>query len=132
MALFGEDYLKHAHFINPGEFLYMKGKIQTRWKRDDDFEFKVQSIQLLPDVRSKVCKKVSVSIDLSVVDANMVDKIENLATTYAGACNLEIVLVDSKEQVALKMFSHKFKVTPSNELINELAAMNGIEYKISA
>jgi DNA polymerase-3 subunit alpha len=132
MALFGEDYLKHAHFINPGEFLFMKGKIQTRWKRDDDFEFKVLSIQLLPDVRSKVCKKVSVSIDLSLVDANMVDKIENLATIHAGTCNLEIVLVDSKEQVALKMFSHKFKVMPSNELIKELSAMNGIEYKISA
>ena len=110
----------------------MKGKIQTRWKRDDDFEFKIQSIQLLPDVRGKVCKNVSVSIDLSVVNTDMVDKIENLAATYTGTCNLEIVLVDSKEQVALKMFSRKFKVTPSNELIKELSAMNGIEYKISA
>jgi DNA polymerase III subunit alpha len=132
LALFGEDYLKHAHFINPGEFLFMKGKIQTRWKREDDFEFKVLSIQLLPDVRTKVCKTVSVSIDLSAVNAEMVDKIENLAATYAGSCNLEVVLVDSKDQVALKMFSRKFKVTPSNELISELEAMTGVEYKISA
>ncbi len=132
LALFGEDYLKHAHFINPGEFLFLKGKVQTRWKRDDDFEFKVLSIQLLPDVRAKVCKTVSVSIDMALVDEAMVEKIEQLATTHTGTCNLEVVLIDNKEQVAVKMFSRKFKVTPSNELISELEAMSGVDYKISA
>jgi len=28
LALFGEDYLKHAHFINIGEFLFMKGSLK--------------------------------------------------------------------------------------------------------
>ena len=86
----------------------------------------------MPDVRTKVCKNVSISIDLSIANEDLVDKIEELAATYSGTCNLEIILIDGKEQVALKMFSRKFKVTPSNELINELAAMQGVEYKISA
>ncbi|HSZ24346.1 MAG TPA: DNA polymerase III subunit alpha, partial [Cytophagaceae bacterium] len=132
MALFGEDYLKHAHFINPGEFLYLKGKIQTRWKRDDDFEFKIQNIQLLPDIRSKVCKTVSLSIDIARMDEEMVSKIEDLASSYSGSCNLEIVLIDGKEQLSLKMFSRKYKVIPSNEFINELSTLSGVEYKISA
>jgi DNA polymerase-3 subunit alpha len=132
MALFGEDYLKHAHFINPGEFLYMKGKVQTRWKREDDFEFKILNIQLLPDVRSKVCKTVSLSIDLSMADEDLVDKLEALVAEHEGTCHLDVTLYDGHEQVALKMFSRKFQVTPSNELMSGLDTLKGVSYKVSA
>ena len=131
LALFGEDYLKHAHFINPGEFLYLKGKVQTRWKQEDNFEFKVQSIQLLPDVRSKVCKNVSISINVSEFKETTLDKIEQLFEANKGTCNLEVVLVDTLESVSLKMFSRKYKVTPTNELIDELKVIEGLSCRVS-
>jgi len=131
LALFGEDYLKHSHFINPGEFLFVKGKVQTRWKQEDNFEFKILTIQLLPDVRTKICKNVSVSVDVSAITENTLDKMEVLFESNKGTCNLELLLIDSLENVALKMFSRKYKVTPTNELMEELKNMQGVNCKVS-
>ena len=130
MALFGEDYLKHAHFINPGEFLFLKGRVQGKWKREDELEFKIALIQLLPDVRNKVCKNVSLNINISILSGEMLDKIEAVCQNNAGACNLEVNLVDTVENISLKMFSRKYKVSPNNELLNELKAMPGIECSV--
>ena len=62
--LFGEQYLKiHAFFV-PGNFLFIKGKVQQRPKyyKSDEFqkEFRILQIDVLEEVRSKLANSLYV------------------------------------------------------------------------
>ena len=43
--LFGEQYLKFMHFLVPGNFLHIKGKVQQRPKyyKSDEFQKEIQN-----------------------------------------------------------------------------------------
>ncbi|WMJ72731.1 DNA polymerase III subunit alpha [Cytophagaceae bacterium ABcell3] len=132
MALFGEDYMKFSHFIQPGEFLYMKGRVQQRFHSSDQWEFKPNSIQLLHDVRNRVCKSMQISIPLSEMGQELIASIENMLTENPGSCELKFLFKDEQEQVNVEMVSRKYKVEPNNTLLDQLNQLKGISYKFSS
>lgn len=132
IGLFGENYLKNQHLINVGEFLYLKGKVQPRFGNQDQYEFSPNHIQLLSDVRNKLCKNIVLSIPVERVTAEFIDHMEALMMENPGTCNLKVQLVTQSQPWSLEMFSRKFKVAPNNQLLESLKNIPGVEYKISA
>jgi DNA polymerase-3 subunit alpha len=132
MALFGEDYLKLAHYIRIGEFLYIKGKVQQRYNSVDQWELKPVNIQLLADVRSKLCKDIHINVDLSFLNYDTLARMEDLFESYNGSCNVRFFLSERNENINVEMFCRRFKVEPNNELIAELNKLNGIKFKFTA
>ena len=131
LALFGEDYLKHAHFINPGEFLYLKGSLKPRFG-GDTLEFKITTTQLLADVRSKMCRSVNVTIDLDQINSVTVVEIDRIIQENKGSCLLYLTLSSNGGEYAVKTYSRTYRVDPNNNLIDELSKLDGISYKIGA
>ena len=70
--LFGEQYLKFMHFLVPGNFLFIKGKVQQRPKyyKSDEFqkEFRIQQIEVLDDVREKLANSLFLRWDYQFID----------------------------------------------------------------
>lgn len=130
LALFGEDYLKNAHFIKLGEFLYIKGKVQQRYN-NSEWEFRPSSFQLLPDIRSKLCKGVSIQLNASELKQELISKVEEIVIQNAGSSELKFVISDSHEQIQVDMFSRKYKISPSNAMMEELSKIEGVQYKIT-
>jgi DNA polymerase III subunit alpha len=130
MMLFGEDHQKMGHMITPGQFIYIKGKVQTRWGQQDNWEFKPQSIQLLSDIREKLTKGILLNLDIKFVDEKMIKQVEDLFTLYPGHCQLKVKLTDISENISLELFSKKYRVSPANELLQVLADIPGISYRI--
>jgi len=129
MALFGEDFLKLGHWIKPGEFLFIKGKVQQRYRDSDQWEFKPHHIELLADVKSKF-KKIELNISLPLVKPDTVQKIEQVLVDCKGGCEVRFFFTDTYENISLEMYSKKYKVEVNNALIDRLKVIEGVDYKI--
>jgi DNA polymerase III subunit alpha len=129
MALFGEDFLKLGHWIKPGEFLYIKGKMQQRYNNADTWEFKPGSIQLLADIRSKLLKNIQLKLDLAMVTPEIIEQMEAILGESKGPCSIKMLLSDNSENINVEMFSRKYKVEPNNTLIDKLKVLDGVGYK---
>ena len=86
--LFGEQYLKFMHFLVPGNFLFIKGKVQQRPKyyKSDEFqkEFRIQQIEVLDDVREKLANSIFLRWDYQFIDKEKVKSLEKLFGKYKG------------------------------------------------
>ncbi len=129
MALFGEDYLKFAHWIKPGEFLHIRGKVQQRYN-GDQWEFKPLNISLLADIRQKMVKGVSVKLNIQGLKPETINSLEEVITGNLGNTELKFTLSDDTENIHVELFSRKFKVDPNNTLLDQLKNLNEVEYKI--
>ncbi|MCU0417069.1 MAG: DNA polymerase III subunit alpha [Cytophagaceae bacterium] len=131
LALFGEDYLKFSHFLIVGTFIFMRGMVVNRFGKEE-YEFKPTYMQLLADVRSKMCKSVTLQIDLDTITPIAIQEMDDLVQGHPGNCNLYVQLAAKSGQVQVKTFARKYRVDPNNQFITDLAKLEGVSYKINA
>ncbi len=128
IVLFGEDFIRFQNYLLVGQFLYLKGKVQTRF--GEQWEYKITSIQLLPDLRSKLVKAVTISLDSSKLTSQIVTQIDDLAASHTGKCDFNVVIISEKEKLNVEMVSKKYRVEPSNEFLDKLADIHGVACKL--
>nr|MCU0451992.1 DNA polymerase III subunit alpha [Bernardetiaceae bacterium] len=120
LALFGEDYLKNNYLLAPGQFVFVRGRVQERFGQIGVWELKPQQIQLLADLRERLAKRLSVQIDIAQLTPPLLERLQTLVQTNAGNCELRLHLLDRQAQIGLDAVSRKYRVNPSNDLIREL------------
>jgi DNA polymerase-3 subunit alpha len=131
IALFGDNYVKFANYLQEGGFLYVKGKYEPRYYGSaDQFEFRPQQMQLLAEMRQKHCKGLQLNLDLAYVDANVAARLAELAKAHPGDCELRVCLNDPSEKIQTEGKSRLFRINPSNELIKQLETMRGVAYRL--
>ena len=127
--LFGEQYLKFMHFLVPGNFLYIKGKVQQRPKyyKSDEFqkEFRIQQIELLDDVREKLTSSLFLRWDYEEMKQSSISSIEKLVKNHKGKKQLIFELLDKESKSYITLNSRKFQTNVSNEFLEELQKLNG-------
>ena len=128
MLLGGEDYIRFKNYLQIGHFLYIKGKVQTRWKQDDNFEFKIASIQLLPEIREKMCKKIRINLTLDQIDAQFIHLLKDTFAHHPGSCTVNMTVVDPDTHVEVEMLSRGYRVAPTNELFKMLNGFHGVKF----
>jgi DNA polymerase-3 subunit alpha len=133
MMLFGEDYLKFKMWLNVGEFLFIRGRIQERYKQPDNLEFKVINIQLLSDLREKMIKNLTLKIPFDRVNDEWMESVDSaIRQEFNGRqanCTLKIKVYDpADDRFFVDMPSKKFKVHPDNELIDSLQKLADLEF----
>ncbi len=136
LALFGEDYIKFKQFITEGYFIYLKGKIQERYGRKGEWEFKVNFMQLLPEVRDKMAKNMTIFIYLSDLNQQVVNSIvelveQNNQLDVPRNCSLKINVVDTEEGLTVEMPSRKWKINPTNEFMKRVEELNGVNFRLN-
>ena len=131
MMLFGNDYINFAKYLEVGRFLYIKGKTQSRWGRQDEFEFKPVSMELLSDVRQKLFKEIKLTLPLHLVNAKIVQDIDEAMGKYPGTFDFKLSVFDAQEQLDIMMLSRKAKVSIDNALYKELVLIAGEEGQVA-
>ena len=129
-TLFGENYLNFKKYMDLEYFLYIKGKIDNRWNKEDDFEFKINSIEMLQEIRDKYIKNVSLEIELEKLNNELINKIFDNIKNNSGSTILNFIVSNKKEQMALSMRSTKFKVDVTNETLKLFDEL-GLTYKLN-
>jgi DNA polymerase-3 subunit alpha len=130
IPLFGENYLNYKKYLEAGYYLYIKGRVDNRWGKEDDFEFKISSIEMLTDVREKYIKNISIEVDLERLDDQFISLIFDKIKGNDGTASLNFIVTNRKEQMAISMRSSKYKVSLTNEMLQILDDL-GLTYKLN-
>ncbi len=128
--LFGEDYLKMKHFLSIGNFIYASGKVQARKYRDNEFEFKIHTLELLNDIRDKKAQGISLSIAASAVEPALIEEINEILSQHEGSHMLKFKVYDNLEKISVNLPSRTKRVSLSNDLMADLEKLNDVEYTI--
>lgn len=128
--IFGDDYVRFKEYFMNGWFLYITGgAYQSKWK-ENEYEFKINSIMLLSEVRGKMVKGLRINIDLDDLTYDLMEKLEAITGKYKGDAKLHINVIDSKENITLDLVSKNYRVDPSNEMIKDLGKIPEVVYQI--
>ena len=141
-ALFGKDYEKFRNFMFNDYFLFVKGKVQPRPYSDNgDLEFKIQHIMQLSEVRDKMIKEIHISLPLESVTERFVKEFSELIMENCAKRRkseekeksfavLRFSVVDRQQGVTLNMYSRKYKVELTPDIVKFLEA-NDLKYSLS-
>ncbi len=167
LFMLGNDYLEYAHFFSIGQFVYVKGRMELNWRKgkelkenpqlfitDDDYDLRTSSIELLSDVKEKLCKGLKLKIDVESLDSTYIHNIKTLISNHPGEHLLKIDFIEYKtvevapeekedglivtcapeksKKTTLKVetVSRRHTVDVSNDLLQKIEHLNGIEYEI--
>lgn len=126
--LFGGDYQKFKHLMEPGKAIFLKGNFQKSW-RDDSLEFRIQEISLLESVGEELTKGVTLKLSLDKLTPELVDALDVACQQHKGQHKLRIVFIDKNNRLKLEMASKARLVHANNDFIQDLTSL-GIPYKI--
>ncbi|WP_162341101.1 DNA polymerase III subunit alpha [Cyclobacterium salsum] len=128
--LFGEDYVKFKQYFMTGWFLYLSGSVHPNKYKPGEYEFKINQMTLLNEIRGRMIKGVRVHIDLDDLSLDLMEKLEEISKKYQGEAKLYINIIDNKENITLDLMSSRYKIDPSNDLIQALEKLPEVAYKI--
>ena len=129
LNLFKENYLRYKHFMEPGTFIAIKGRVEVPRHRTN-CEFTINSIELLNDLREKKTKNLLLKVSSKAMDQLLIDKLNNLLSVNEGSCPIQFTIFDTLEGIEVNMPSRSIRVKPSNELFKELAKLD-LEFKLN-
>ncbi len=130
LALFSEDYLKFKHFLEKDTFLYVRGKVQNRYKSEDQYEVKVSGIQLLGEIGNKLTRNLTIQIELAALNKTSVQDLFDLLKPHEGRIPVRMIVKDRELKWNVEGLSKKVKVQFSRQLFDDLESLPEIEYKI--
>ncbi len=129
MFFFGKDWTTWSNYLHQGYFVFIKGKYQPRQWKQDELEMKIESIQLLPEVKDQLLNTFTVTMPLNAIDDTLVNELECLADKYPGKTELRFKVKEANMQVELKC--RKRKINVSKEMISFIEQQQ-LEFKINA
>ncbi len=130
LSLFNDDYISNRKYMETGYSLYIKGRVQNRWNKENDFEFKISGVDMLNDVRDKYFNKIIVNMDLSKVNRELIAFFQNLTKTNPGNCVLNFEIADPEENALLRLLSTKIKFSPQNDILKSFDDL-GLSYRLN-
>ncbi|WP_276362708.1 DNA polymerase III subunit alpha [Daejeonella sp. H1SJ63] len=136
IALFGEDYIKLKQYLTVDLFLQVRGTVSERFKQKDNWEFKVNGIVLLSDLRDKMSKCLTIQLPLSELSESFMMKMDEIVRANAEQnenrnCQLKFMILDYEEETALEMPSKSLRINPSNEFLEGITHVLGVRYKLN-
>ena len=130
LTLFSEDYLRQKHFLSPGNYLFIKARVDSRFDSPDQLNVRVNSIGLLNEVLDRYTRLITVNLLLSLITPEMVNDIIEMAKLFKGRCPLKLQILDEEEKMYVDLPCRNFKVDVK-EFATALEKYEEIKVKIS-
>jgi len=127
IALFGQDFINYRNYLQPGIFVYIRAKIQTKWGRQDEFEVKPISMSLLSEIRNQLFKEVRLKLPIHEINENISMELKEHIRNNPGNFDFKLTVYDLEEQMDVVLLSRKQKVSNSNDFIKRLQLLVGEE-----
>lgn len=128
ISLFSNDYAQFKHFFDEGQSLYITGQFKQRWN-SEEFEFKVEQVQLLETVSGTQISSVTLQIPLELLSPELLDKLDVICKTHKGKHALKVRVVDYTNKQALNFSSGARKVNADSDFAMEVEKL-GLECKV--
>ena len=130
-AFFGNDWVDKKNFFSEGMFLFMKGKCQPKQWKPDEWEVKINTIELLPEVKDRLIEKITVTMPLSVINDEMIMELGSMVKDNPGNTELFFLIRDEDGQMYVNLMSRTLKISVHKDLVNYLKNQPLLDYKIN-
>ncbi len=130
IMFFGQEYIDFRNWLQPGYSLLITGKVEPRYKNDRELNFRVKKIQLLSEVREKMIRSVTLTINLELVNHELSRELLGVVQKNKGNTLLRIMIMDPADRIMINLFSRTFKVEISDELIGFIRSRPGMDFRI--
>ena len=129
-ALFAKDFIQFERFIAQDRLLYIQGSYQLKNKHTDQMVFKIQSIELLTELLEERTKELRLRLNLSHLNLETVDYLEDLFDQYKGNKKVILEVYDEQDRVQLDFLSRKVQLTICKALVMDLSKVENIGFKL--
>lgn len=130
IMMWSEEYLKYKHLISVGQMLYIKGMMKPRFNSDDQFEFKVNNMMLLADVREKMLNSVLINIKTDRIQPPFLQELYQLLDASKGNALVKLNLIDEQQKLVVNTVARRFKINFDNDTMLKLEQLE-LDYRIN-
>ena len=130
LALWRDDYNDYSNRMSIGEVVFIKGKYAYNNYREE-YQFKVQEIQQLASIGLKMTESITLKLHLKQITEDLINEIDDICKHHKGKLPLKMEVLESSNQIKLKMRSVSRKVNVDGDMIAAFDRI-GVKYKLNA
>lgn len=124
IPLFGNDFIDFSKYCRPNMYLLIKGKYQARPYNENMIDFKIASIEQLPDIKDKLIEKITIHMELENLNEQIITDIAALTKTASGNTRLNFKIEQAAKNMNILLSAHNNKISVSSKLIKYLETSN--------
>ncbi len=132
--IFGEDYLKHRHYLIPDHFVHLKVKPTQYINRETGQPGRIRiqylSFKQLQDVIPSFSKKLKLLLDVKTIDDNTIEGLGEVCKKHQGSKIIDVLLYDEADEIKLNTHSKSKQVEITSELLKDINKLN-LSYKLN-
>ena len=130
IPLFGDNYINFSKYGKEGLYLYIKAVVQPRRWKEAELDFKINSIQLLQDVKDSLIHSISISIPIADLNEEVISELSALMKSNPGKTQL-FFNVTGSDHVALNFSSRDIRLNVTQELLNFINDSDHLDFTIN-
>ena len=125
LYIFNDNFLKYENLIKEDQLIYIIGKDFNQTESDRTSRLIVEKMYLLNDtLKLTIVKHINIQIDYSVVDINILDKIDKVSKNHPGAYTTVLHLITEKGKTQ-KILSNNLKFSINSQAMLALRELLG-------
>lgn len=128
--LFGEEYLRLRHFLEPNQFILLQLHVNEN-KFSKRIYTNIKNIDLLDDLIEKRAKSIEFHFEINEINEELIKNLLKIIQNNGGDKNLFLNLRDEKTQNVFASQSRKFSISITKDLIDELKRYEIDNYKLN-
>ncbi len=130
IPLFGNDFIEYSKYCRPNMYLLIKGQYQPRQYNEAILDFRIASIQQLPDVKDSMIEKITLVLPLQRIDEEMINGLSYWIKNNSGQASLYFKIEDPEKQMSVSLSGNGQKISVNRSLVRYLEE-NTIQFKIN-
>jgi DNA polymerase-3 subunit alpha len=131
IALFSEDSVNFGRYARIGLSVYIEAKVQPRRYRENELEVKINTINLLSEVKEKLVSKITLQIPLSKLNDTTVTELSALMKNNSGNSLLYFQIIGEERHMNIQLFSRPTRIRVNKHLVDMLTDDLNIDFKIN-
>ena len=128
-TLFGEDYIKLKHFIEPNRFIVVQINISKN-KYSGRVYTNIKDIELMDGLIEKKTKSINIKIDINDINDTIINNLSKILNQYKGDKSLNIEITDSNKRTSFKSHSTQH-IDINKELIEQIKKIDDIGFSLN-
>jgi DNA polymerase-3 subunit alpha len=131
ISLFGNDWIQRQNYFIPGNFVYITGACQPKRWDPDSYEFNINNIRLLSEVKEESVKSITLSFAIEQLDENIVEDLMEYIRSNPGKSKIQFNIRDIEHEFTISLVSLDFTINITQSFIDYIKELPGFEYKLN-
>ena len=117
--------------MEQGYSLYIVGHVQPQRYNQEKFDFVIDRIDFLANVKDKEIRTITISFNLDDLDEDFVFALADYAKRNPGHTQLQFGIYELGQEMHLSTIATKYRIAATQELLDLLSKQDNMTYRIN-